>query len=126
MSTDLEKAFAHACGLFNNTQYDQLLPLLDPDIIMKRVDDPGSIVGVGNVIAYLRGRQAQLQPQFSNVHVEAIRGANGTNGQISGTARYQDEKKIPLTIPVRFTFTFARSSTDEDWLLINAFAAPIE
>jgi hypothetical protein len=99
---------------------------MDIDIIMKRVDDPGSVVGIGNVIAYLNGHQASQQPQFDGVKIETVRGANELNGQISGTAYYQDKKHVNTKIPVRFTFTFARQDVSEDWLLVNAFAAPVE
>lgn|ERR1039458_6637550 len=126
MSTDLRQAFKKACDLFNDAKYTELAPLMDIDIIMKRVDDPGSVVGIGNVITYLNGHQAELQPQFEVVKAETVRGADGTMGQISGTAHYQDKKHVNVKILVRFTFTFTRDDVGEDWMLINAFAAPME
>lgn len=126
MSKNLQQAFKEACDLFNDAKYNDLLPLLDIDIILKRVDDPGSVVGIGNVIAYLNGHQADQQPQFELVKTETVRGEDEINGQISGTAHYQDNKHKNTKILVRFTFTFARNDVSSDWMLINAFAAPTE
>lgn len=126
MSKNLKQAFKEACDLFNDGRYNDLLPRMDIDIILKRVDDPGSVVGIGNVIAYLNGHQEDQQPQFDLVKTETVRGEDETNGQISGTAHYQDNKHEDTKILVRFTFTFIRNDTDSDWMLINAFAAPTE
>jgi hypothetical protein len=126
MSTDLRQAFKTACDLFNGAKYNDLGPLVDIDIVMKKVDDPGSIVGIGNVITYLNLQQAQQKPQFEVDKIETVRGADGTMGQISGTAHYQDKKRVNVKILVRFTFTFTRDDLGDDWMLINAFAAPME
>jgi hypothetical protein len=126
MSKDLMDTFKTACGLFNDSKYDELRPLMDIDIIMKRVDDPGSVVGIGNVITYLNGKQAEKQPQFDVVKIETVRGENTVNGQVSGTAYYQDQKHLNTKIPVRFTFGFARQDVTDEWQLVNAFAAPVQ
>jgi hypothetical protein len=65
-----------------------------------------------------------LNPQLLEVKDEVSRGENGTFGQVSGIASYHDRKGGPA-IDVRFTFSFTRSSKEDHWLLINAFAAPI-
>ena len=124
MTTNLKQAFDTAVALFNAAQYDDLRPLMDTDIILKLVDDSGSVVGIGNVITYLNGHQATEQPQLVNINIQTIYGNNGTNGQISGTAQYQDQKAVNTFIDVRFTFTFSRNAITDDWLLVNAFAAP--
>jgi hypothetical protein len=126
MSTDLKQAFNEVCELFNGASYDDLRPLMDIDIILKKVDDPGSVAGIGNVITYLNGQQASRKPQFRDVKIETVHGENGTNGQISGTAHYRDRKDDTAEIAVRFTFTFSRNDRADNWMLVNAFAAPVE
>ena len=84
MSTDLRQAFKTACDLFNDAKYNDLGPLVDIDIVMKKVDDPGSIVGIGNVITYLNLQQAQQQPQFEVDKIETVRGADETRGKSAG------------------------------------------
>jgi hypothetical protein len=125
MSAHLKEAFREVCTLFNSANYDDLLPMLDPDVILKRVDDAPSVVGVGNVMAYLKGRQAELKPKLDSPKDITYVGGNGTNGQVSGLAQYHDSEKDKIGVAVRFTFTFNRGSDSEDWLLINAFAAPV-
>jgi hypothetical protein len=126
MSKDLRQTFAATCDLFNDGKYEELLPAMHIDIVMKRVDDPGSVIGIGNVSAYLKGHQAQQQPQLLEPKFEHITGQSGMNGVISGTAYYQDKKHVPTRIRVRFSFTFTKEDPDDDWLLINTFAVPIE
>lgn len=127
MSAHLKEAFREAYTIFNGASYDDLLPMLDPDIILKRVDDAPSVVGVGNVMAYLKGRQVALKPKLDSFKEKDLTyvGEDGTNGQVSGLAQYHDSEKDKNGVAVRFTFTFTRSSETEDWLLINAFAAPV-
>ena len=124
MSTDLQQAFEHAAKLFNEGSYDELGRLFHIDAIMKRVDDPGSIVGLGNLIAYLNTHQKPLNPQFEDVKILSQKGVDGTHGIVIGTAKYRDKKQDKATIPVQFTFVFTRDDTDSDWMLINAFAVP--
>jgi hypothetical protein len=124
MSTDLQQTFEQAAKLFNDGSYDQLGRLFHLDAIMKRVDDPGSIVGLGNLIAYLNTHQKSQNPQFEDIKIQSQKGDTGTQGIIIGTAKYRDKKSDHGTIPVQFTFVFTRDATDTDWLLINAFAVP--
>lgn len=127
MATDLQKAFKEVSELFNDGKYDALAKVCDPDIIMKRVDDPGSIAGIGNFVAYLNTHQAHEKPRFLDAQPEEpiVRDPEETNGQISGIGNYLD-KANTKPIPVRFTFTFTRNNSKSDWLLINAFAAPLK
>jgi hypothetical protein len=123
MSKNLEQTFYDAIGAFNRGKYEEeLAPLLDPDIILKRVDDPGSVVGIGNVMAYLKFRQGKLNPQL-DVTKPMLRQSSPTLGQVSGEAVYHDQNGDD-GIPVRFTFTFARGNENDAWLLVNGFAAP--
>jgi len=121
MAKGLEDSFDEAIGAFNSRDYEKLVTLLDPDVILKRVDDPGSVVGIGNVMAYLSGRQRKLHPRLSEIRKEEPR---EQDGQISGTAKYHDSETDEDGTEVRFTFTFEKSEPDGDWLLVNAFAAP--
>jgi hypothetical protein len=128
--TDLKGAFDEVLDLFNRTDYVTLASKMDPDIITKRVLNPGSIVGIGNVQAYLIGRMKPLEPRMVNLRDETyypsdpLAQATAMNAQVSGTADYHDKGSGPPT-RVRFIWTLARKSNAEDWSLINAFAAPI-
>jgi hypothetical protein len=128
--TDLKGAFDEVLDLFNRLDYETLASKMDPDIITKRVLNPGSIVGIGNVQAYLIGRMKPLQPRMLNLKdvtyypSDQAAQANAMNAQVGGTADYHDKGSGPPT-RVRFVWTFARKNNTEDWSLINAFAAPI-
>lgn len=123
-SKDLKEAFHEALERFNGTEYLELRRLLDPDVILKRVDDPGSVVGIGNVMEYLLGRQKDLEPSLK-LDEEDWKGVTyHPSGQVSGIGRYRDSKNDKDGTLVRFTFWFTRKTDQEPWLLINAFAAP--
>ena len=125
MSKNLEQTFYDALGAFNRGKYEEdLAPLLDHDVILKRVDDAGSVAGFGNVMAYLRFQQAKLNPQLDITNQPTFRQPSATLGQVSGEGQYHD-RNGDGGISVRFTFTFARADEDDEWLLANAFAAPI-
>ncbi|MFZ2059471.1 MAG: hypothetical protein WAU82_00525 [Candidatus Binatus sp.] len=124
MATDLKKAFEQVSTLFNQGKYDELGQFFDVDAIMKRVDDPGSISGIGNLIAYLNTHQKPQNPQFENIEISSQKEPDATQGIVSGKAEYRDTKSDKNTIPVHFTFVFTREDAKSDWLLINAFAVP--
>jgi hypothetical protein len=124
MATDLEKAFNQVSTLFNQGKYDELGQFFDEDAIMKRVDDPGSIAGIGNLMAYLNTHQKPQNPQFEGVTISSKKEPSSTQGIVIGTAKYRDKKTDADTIPVQFTFVFTRDDAQSDWLLINAFAVP--
>jgi hypothetical protein len=122
-ATDLEKAFWKAVKLFNATQYDELGGMCDLDVIMKKVDDPGSITGIGNLIVYLNTQQKPQRPQFEKVQIDQKIEKPG-NGIVIGKGEYLDKSTDKHTIPVHFEFVFNREDEDDDWSLINAFAVP--
>ena len=120
----LREVFDKACQEWNAAKYDELAKRFDVDIIMKKLDDPGSVSGIGNVLVYLNKNQAPKRPKFTPHTVETpIIWGHNTIGQISGTANYLDKEGDSESVPVRFTFTFVRTDGDEDWLMINAFQA---
>jgi hypothetical protein len=125
MSANLRETFEKVIEHFNAAEYDKLLTFMDADIIMKKVDDPGSVVGIGNVFNYLKGRQAALRPILDNRHYDGepeVWRQDGTMAQVTGTGQMHDKADSP-GVEVRFTFTFTRTKKGEDWLVINAFAA---
>ena len=128
MTANLRVACKEACDLFNDGKYEALGKVSDADVIMKRVDDAGSITGIGNFVEYLKTHQGSENPKIEKINVETdiVRDAAQTNGQVSGTAEYRDKATDKETIPIRFTFTFTRNDNKADWLLINAFAAPLK
>ena len=127
MPTSLEDVFKHAWDEWNRGDYNKLGERFDVNIIMKKLDDPGSVVGIGNAFVYLNENQKPKKPQFTAGNVEKpITWANGTVAQISGTAKYLDKQGDPKATPVRFTFTFTRASEKEEWLIINLFQARSE
>jgi hypothetical protein len=124
MREELKNEFDRGVQLWNAADYDELGKGFDVDIIMKKLDDPGSVVGIGNALVYLNANQKAKRPKLSPVAIEHIFiWGGGTVGQISGTASYQDKDTDSRTTPVRFTFTYTRASEQEDWLLVNAFQA---
>jgi len=117
-------AFEQACKVYNAGEYDKLGALLDTDIIFKRVDDATSVVGIGNVIAYMNTHQKALKPQFQNIQNLSMTGVSGTQGIVRGTAEHVDNQQNKKTIPIEFIFVFTRDDTNSSWMLINAFAVP--
>ncbi len=123
-ATTLQDLLTQFVKLWNAADYDKLAESFDEDIVIKKLDDPGSVSGIGNVLVYFNKNQKAKKPQFNIVEAEpAIIWGNSTVAQISGTAEYQDKIQEPKTVPVRFTFTFCRASQDENWEVINAFQA---
>lgn len=125
-----DKVVAH----WNKAEYDELAELCDANIILKKVDDSDSIVGIGNVLVYLNKLQKPKKPQFLADQVLFKRvSRHYTLGQVSGTAEYTDnstrpghgEKPRKPPMKVRFTFILTRASSDEKWLVANAFAVPM-
>lgn len=127
MKAELEQEFHRGCDLWNDAKYDELGKSFDVDIIMKKLDDPGSVVGIGNALVYLNENQKSKRPRFTPSAIEKVFvWGEGTVGQVSGTATYQDKASDKKTTAVRFTFTYNRTSQNENWLLINAFQARAE
>jgi hypothetical protein len=124
MKDALREEFKHQINLWNATNYDKLAERFDENIIMKKLDDPGSVIGIGNVLAYLNKNQKSKAPQFTldDIQDVFIWGA-GTIAQVVGTATYQDRRTQTPTTEVRFVFTYSRSSVHDDWLMVNAFQA---
>src|SRR6266481_1221261 len=108
MATDLGQAFDQVSQLFNAGNYDELGQFFDEDAIMKRVDDPGSIAGIGNLMAYLNTHQKPQNPQFEGVKITSKKQPSSAQGIVIGTANYRDKKTDSNTIPVQFTFVFTR------------------
>src|SRR5258708_9173912 len=97
--------------------------MFEYDVIMKRVEHPGSVVGIGNVLAYLNTHQQSQKPQFVNVNIQLQKEAMAaTHGIVSGNALFKNNQGA--SIPIHFTFVFARNNPDRDWLLVNLFAVP--
>ena len=122
MANDLQQAFQEAGEFFNSGDMDQVGEIFDSEVIMKRIGDPGSVVGIGNVIAYLK-RQKRQKPQLLNVKI-AFQQEKSTQGIISGTAEYKNRSSDSKTMPIQFTFIFARNDPNSNWRLINLFAVP--
>jgi hypothetical protein len=128
-TTKLETLLRHSAKLWNAADYNKLAEVFDADIIMKKLDDPGSVSGIGNVVAYLNFSQKSKKPQFTIEHLDPpYLWDSGTLAHLSGTAVYQDRTQTPAhTVPpvsVAFTFTFCREDESHDWLMVNAFQAP--
>jgi hypothetical protein len=122
MAKDLLKAFKEAAQHFNTGNMDKVGEIFDSDVIMKRIGDPGSVVGIGNVIAYLK-RQKRLGPKLTNPQI-TLKLDKGTQGIVGGTADYKNKASDSNTTPLQFTFVFARNDPNSNWRLINLFAVP--
>ncbi len=132
MPVNLQAAFDDVRDRFNRVDYDGLMRVIDPDIVVKRVLKPGSIVGIGNVETYLLKHMAPLRPSFENlggVTFYPAAHATAINAHIHGTGDYYDDNvnvsKGRTATRVLFIWTFTRSVDTEEWLLINVFGCPI-
>ena len=123
MAKELRQAFDQASELFNAGNYNELGAILSSNVILKRVGDPGSIVGIGNVMAYLNTHQKSQQPQFVGPKIQ-MQLENGTQGVIGGAAEYRIKPGDRVMVPVQFTFVFVRNDPNDDWMLTNLFAVP--
>jgi len=123
---ELRDRFIEVCDFSNQWKdYDKFVSCLHEDVILKKVDDPESVCGIGNVYTYLKLKQAPLKPEFAYGDITRCSewpSTGRTIGQVSGTGTYGDTAKSPK-VNIRYTFTFTRATADEEWLLINAFAA---
>jgi hypothetical protein len=130
MPVNLQAAFDDVRDRFNRVDYDGLMRVIDPDIVVKRVLKPGSIVGIGNVETYLLKHMAPLRPSFENLGgVTFYPAAHATAINAHGTGDYYDDNvnvsKGRTATRVLFIWTFTRSVDTEEWLLINVFGCPI-
>jgi hypothetical protein len=132
MPVDLQAAYQDVLDRFNGVDYVNLMRVMDPDIIVKRVLKPGSIVGIGNVETYLLRHMAPLSPSFENVAPtfdppNPAAQATAIYAHVRGTGDYYDDNVTPgarVATPVHFVWTFTRSNTTEEWLLIHVFGVP--
>ena len=130
MPVDLTKAKDDVLKRFNALDYDGLVKVMHPDIVLKRVLHDGSIAGIGNVKAYLLDYMLPLNPSF-DILGEVTFYPKATADQekamranVSGTGDYHDENGKQTT-RVLFVWTFTRDDFKKDWLLSNAFGAPV-
>jgi len=131
MPVALIDAYKDVLSLFNKPDYTALLRVMDPDIVVKRVLKPGSIVGIGDVESYLIRHMLPLRPKFDIVgvptfHPQPPADKAAMDARVSGTGDYYDDtiKTSPTPTRVLFIWTFTRTDTTQEWLLINAFGAP--
>jgi hypothetical protein len=120
---DLDEILELAIELWNDGNYEDLAELFDVDIIMKKLDDPGSVNGMGNALVYLKKNQYNKKPKLTVVHKNKwFVSDDKTLAQITGVGKYIDKLGEP-ELDVHFTFTFTRDRNDREWLLVNAFQA---
>jgi hypothetical protein len=141
MLSILGQRFVAALAVFNAVPrggtYDSLVPFLDPEIVMNKVDDPQSapIRGRDCVIAYLNTYQKQKLPRLVAADSQEVPNPvdGATIGQVTGIGMYQ-ENSIQYTdsngvhppsapFPVRYLFVFRK--LNDSWLLSLASAAPM-
>jgi hypothetical protein len=132
MAKGLQAAYDQVLGLFNKGDYPGLMGVIDADIILKRVLNPGSVVGIGNVEAYLRTHMMPLKPSFKNVAPTLFpkppADQTAVNAHVRGEGDYYDDtvNKPAASTHVHFVWMFTRSNTSEDWSLIHVFGCPIK
>jgi hypothetical protein len=132
MPVSLQAAFDDVLGHFNGVNYDGLMGVIDADIVLKRVLKPGSVVGIGNVEAYLVKHMAPLRPSFENLgpvtFYPPLPADKATYAHVRGTGDYYDDNvhagKRKAT-RVHFVWIFTRSDVSEEWSLIHVFGCPI-
>jgi hypothetical protein len=130
MPVDLLEAYRDVLERINKLDYEGLATVMDPDIILKRVLKPGSVIGIGNVKVYLIHHMLPRKPSFRNLTDVTFYLANkadqasAIHAQVSGIGEYYQWQSKPST-RVRFIWTFTRTDSREEWFLLNAFAAPL-
>jgi hypothetical protein len=132
MAVNLMNAYHNIRDLFNAWNYNDLVAAMDANIVVKKVQHPDSISGIGNVSVYLNSQMLPLKPTFTNHtdiafhpnHLDAQ--ASATYGLVRGVGDYVDNTvKGDKAIKVFFVWSFTRSYSTEDWMLVNVFGTPI-
>jgi len=124
----LQTAFDAVLVAFNATppDYDTLVKTVEPDVIIKRVLFPGSIIGMGNVESYLKHHMLPLQPRLHNLAIDWWWEVPAqTHGQVRARGDYVDSTIPPppsAAVPIHFNLVFIRKSTVEPYTLHSAFA----
>jgi Dyp-type peroxidase family len=123
--SNLEHVFRRLRDLFNARNYDGMRPLLDVNITWKRLHGSDSIVGVDQVVQWLKEEKTSLTPQFipnpEGLKTAALTGDGSM--LVSGPARWQGDKSNDKTEDIKYYFTFTREGREGgSWFLINAFA----
>jgi hypothetical protein len=130
---DLYQTFLKAKDLFNQRDWDDLRKLLDPDVILNKVDDPvgnQSVVGIDDVMNYLKNDVAKDKPQFTPQNPINV---NSRTGVVSGTAMWLDHDTIsgvvhttnrPITYSFIFTLRRPSAGAPRQWFISNLYASP--
>jgi hypothetical protein len=130
---DLLRTFLLAKDSFNKQDWPTLQDLLDPDVILNKVDDPvgnQSVVGKTDVMNYLVTEVAVDQPRFTPTTINV----NRRTGIVSGTAMWLDHDtdqngeihttNRPITYSFSFTLRKPNPNARRKWLIVNLYGSP--
>jgi hypothetical protein len=131
--TDLKAAAKTVIDAFNRPvkdanghfDYYTLLSIMDPDVVIKRVLNPGSIVGIGNVESYLNYHMGPNEAylNYDQANWQLYPKNPTTHGEVNGTGTYHDDHG-KTTATIKFTLVFARKTNKDNWALTSAIATP--
>jgi len=127
MSTDLKQAAIDVINNFNAPakgdaeDYGALKPLMEYNVVLKRVLHPDSIEGASDVTWFLDNHMLSRKAHLENWETTLI--ANVKTGEVSGTGNYYDDNDKTIT-PIFFTLGFVQNDVTGDWSLINSHATP--
>ena len=105
--------------------YDALVDTMDPDVIVKRVRVPVSLIGTDAVRQYLNEGMRGRHCHFENVSKSVWVNQKELYGTVSGQGDYYDDDNEVNPTRVTFAWCFTRATTKDDWVLVNVFGAPI-
>jgi len=131
---DLLQTFNAAKDAFNNRQWTELEKLLDPDVILNRVDDSAgskSLLGKADVSTYLETDVAADKPQFTPTGTPKV---NLRTGTVSGIAMWLDHDEdqygniVTTNRPISYSFSFTlrrpSAGSPRKWYLSNVYGSP--
>jgi hypothetical protein len=125
MSKDLEQAAKDLINAFNapakGGDYSALKPMMEYNVVLKRVLHPDSVEGASNVMWFLDNHMKSRKAHLDNWEATLI--ANVKTGEVSGTGDYYDDNDKTIT-PIFFTLGFVQNDVTGEWSLINSNSTP--
>jgi hypothetical protein len=124
---ELERAAIGVINAFNGPakgaarDYGALKPMMEYNVVLKRVLHPDSIEGASDATWFLDNHMLSRKAHLDNWETTLI--ANVTTGEVNGTGDYYDDSNKTIT-PILFTLGFVKNDVTGGWSLINSHATP--
>jgi hypothetical protein len=131
--TTLNGSYDNIVTLFNNYDAAGLGNVMDPACVLKKVLHPDSVFGgIDTIVSYLKNDMFVGKPVFTpdttslkyHPNVSTIQ-TNAVYAHVRGTGTYQDTPK-DTQVNVAFVWCFTRAAPNTNWMLVNAYGAPMD